>query len=51
MHALLLPTNFKRVLVIARAQIDGLTQLTVGGPLAEFHLDDYARLDPVSLLV
>src|SRR5690242_15655583 len=40
-----------RVLVVADADEDGLTQLSFRRPLVEFHLDDDSRADPVRLLV
>ena len=49
----LVPSRFTRarILVVARADVDRLAQLSVRGPLVELHLDDDLRRHPVHGLV
>jgi hypothetical protein len=42
-----LPGDICRVLVVAQALEPGVAELPVGGPFAEAHLGDQARLHPV----
>ena len=51
LDARFLSRHFARLLVVANAEEDWLTQPTVGGPLVELHFDDNLRAHPVCLLV
>src|SRR4029078_3635184 len=51
LHARALAAYFGRLLVITRAEVNGLAKFSIACPFAELHLDNNFRLHPMRALV